>query len=229
MPPKQRRASSPSPSPSADKKKKPASASSSGGGASPLNASQAALLQRWQTVTFVALFCGYFLYVSDAGNPAVAPALIPSALLVGQIGSASLAPICAAPICPAALFFSLTDCACERQTAGRRGVTASQDKLQSELGFTIQDLGKLNSAFTAAYGGSKFLGNILTDFFSARQLFVLGLAAAGVANLVMGVSTSLSVSLTVWALNGGLQGLGCAFCHLSLTLTSRFVHVLSLC
>lgn len=168
MPPKNhRRASSRSPSASARRKPtrdgpggtpgRPTSAASSSGGGSTskLTVAQAATLQRWQMVTFVALFCGYFLY-----------------------------------------------------TAGRRGVTASQDKLQSELGFTIQDLGKLNSAFTAAYGGSKFLGNILTDFFSARQLFVLGLAAAGVANLVMGVSTSLSVSLTVWALNGALQGLG---------------------
>ena len=50
-------------------------------------------------------------------------------------------------------------------TAGRRGVTAAQDSLKAELGFTMADLGKLNSAFTAAYGASKFLGNILTDFF----------------------------------------------------------------
>ena len=120
-----------------------------------LSAVDAAKLQRWQTLTFVALFSGYFLY-----------------------------------------------------TAGRRGVTAAQDSLKAELGFTMADLGKLNSAFTAAYGASKFLGNILTDFFSAKQLFVLGLAAAGVANLVMGVSSSLNVSVAVWALNGGLQGLG---------------------
>ena len=93
-------------------------------------------------------------------------------------------------------------------TVGRRGVTASQDALQSELGFTMGDLGALNSAFTTAYGASKFLGNLLTDFFSARQLFVLGLAAAGVANLTMGVSSSLPLSVTVWAMNGALQGLG---------------------
>ena len=123
--------------------------------AAELSAAQAAKLQRWQTLVFVALFGGYFLY-----------------------------------------------------TAGRRGVTAAQDSLKSELGFTMSDIGTLNSAFTAAYGLSKFVGNIMTDFFSAKQLFVLGLAAAGVANLVMGVSSSLSVSAAVWSLNGALQGLG---------------------
>lgn len=120
-----------------------------------LSPTQAAKLQRWQTLVFAALFGGYFLY-----------------------------------------------------TAGRRGVTAAQDSLKSELGFTMSDIGTLNSAFTAAYGFSKFIGNIMTDFFSAKQLFVLGLAAAGVANLVMGVSSSLNVSVAVWALNGALQGLG---------------------
>ena len=120
-----------------------------------LSVAQAAKLQRWQTLVFVALFGGYFLY-----------------------------------------------------TAGRRGVTAAQESLKSELGFTMSDIGTLNSAFTAAYGLSKFIGNIMTDFFSAKQLFVLGLAAAGVANLVMGVSSSLNVSVLVWALNGALQGLG---------------------
>ena len=56
----------------------------------------AAKLQRWQRLTFAALFSGYFLY-----------------------------------------------------TAGRRGVTAAQDSLKSELGFTMSDIGTLNSAFTA--------------------------------------------------------------------------------
>lgn len=39
-------------------------------------------------------------------------------------------------------------------------------------------------------GASKFLGNLLTDVFSASQLFVLGLTAAGVANVTMGISSS---------------------------------------
>ena len=93
-------------------------------------------------------------------------------------------------------------------TVGRRGVTVSAAAMGEELGFTMEDIGMLNSAFTSAYGGSKFLGNVLCDFFSSSQLFVLGLTAVGVTNIAMGLSEARGLSIAVWFANGSLQGLG---------------------
>ena len=93
-------------------------------------------------------------------------------------------------------------------TVARRGIAVVQEPMMSELGLTMADIGMLNSAFTAMYGGSKFLGSLLADVFSASTLFAIGLAAAGAANVAVGGSSSRAVALGAWSFNiyGGNDG-----------------------
>jgi hypothetical protein len=79
-------------------------------------------------------------------------------------------------------------------TVGRRGVSASQVSMKAELGFEMEDIGLLNSAFTSAYGGSKFLGNVLCDFFSSSQVPPISSPRRSVARLSLTGRTLCSLT-----------------------------------
>jgi sugar phosphate permease len=94
-------------------------------------------------------------------------------------------------------------------SAARRGLTVAQTRgMREELSLDIVDVGALNSAFTAAYGVSKFGGSVLCDFASESLVFSAGLVLAGAANLAMAASGSRAHSGAAWLLNGLAQGLG---------------------
>eukprot|EP00638_Chattonella_subsalsa_P005159 CAMPEP_0117754592 /NCGR_PEP_ID=MMETSP0947-20121206/12916_1 /TAXON_ID=44440 /ORGANISM="Chattonella subsalsa, Strain CCMP2191" /LENGTH=418 /DNA_ID=CAMNT_0005573701 /DNA_START=391 /DNA_END=1647 /DNA_ORIENTATION=+ len=70
------------------------------------------------------------------------------------------------------------------------------------------EMGSIASSFTLFYGLSKFIGGLLSDLFSNRMLFVVGLALSGFSQIVFGLSSSLPIFCFVWALNGLVQGVG---------------------
>merc|ERR1712216_303187 len=50
------------------------------------------------------------------------------------------------------------------------------------FGFAETDIGKISSAFTAAYGLSKFMGGVASDLVSCRLLFSVAILCAGISN-----------------------------------------------
>eukprot|EP00941_MAST-03F_sp_MAST-3F-sp1_P006536 g6536.t1 len=94
-------------------------------------------------------------------------------------------------------------------SGSRRGViVANTSGMREEFGFDITFIGTLNSAFTAAYGISKFGSSVLCDFLPAKQLFIAGIFATGVVNIAMTCSPSLHLITFLWFINGLVQGIG---------------------
>eukprot|EP00879_Flechtneria_rotunda_P019730 GHRR01020732.1.p1 GENE.GHRR01020732.1~~GHRR01020732.1.p1 ORF type:complete len:403 (+),score=123.10 GHRR01020732.1:420-1628(+) len=85
------------------------------------------------------------------------------------------------------------------------------------LGLTKTDIGAMISAFPAAYGLSKFLGGMLGAAFSPRFMLALGLVATSVINVAFGFTAGVAWWTALWALNGGIQGIGAPACAMLLT------------
>ena len=100
-------------------------------------------------------------------------------------------------------------------TVGRAGVTVVSRNLETEYGLGKADFGAILSAFSLAYGLSKFVGNLATDHVSPSSLFAGALCLAGVANFsfallapgLPGHWRGPALQL-VWGINGGVQGFG---------------------
>lgn len=82
----------------------------------------------------------------------------------------------------------------------------------SEEGLSKDSLGLIASTQMFAYAISKFSGAILSDYLSARLMFCVGLALTGFTNLVFASSSSLSIFVFSWFLNGLAQGAGWPAC-----------------
>ena len=99
-------------------------------------------------------------------------------------------------------------------SASRRSLTVAMPYLlkgQSISGFSMTELelGALSSAFSAAYGVSKFFGGVLSDFVSCGTLFAGGLVFAALANMLFAFpANSFAFALFCWGLNGAVQGVG---------------------
>jgi len=82
----------------------------------------------------------------------------------------------------------------------------------AEEGLSKDSLGLIASTQMLAYAFSKFSGAILSDYLSARLMFCVGLALTGGTNLVFASSSSLSLYVLSWFLNGLAQGAGWPAC-----------------
>eukprot|EP00929_Paragymnodinium_shiwhaense_P099133 TRINITY_DN6069_c0_g1_i1.p1 TRINITY_DN6069_c0_g1~~TRINITY_DN6069_c0_g1_i1.p1 ORF type:complete len:611 (-),score=151.05 TRINITY_DN6069_c0_g1_i1:515-2347(-) len=90
--------------------------------------------------------------------------------------------------------------------------------LKEAMGWTgLSELGKLSSLFPLAYGTSRFIGGVLGDRMSPKNVFIFGLTACGLLNIAFGCSSSLFFFALFWVLNGSLQGLGAPPCVKMLT------------
>jgi len=82
----------------------------------------------------------------------------------------------------------------------------------AEEGLSKDSLGLIASTQMLAYAFSKFSGAILSDYLSARLMFCVGLALTGLTNLIFASSSSLSLYVLSWFLNGLAQGAGWPAC-----------------
>jgi len=82
----------------------------------------------------------------------------------------------------------------------------------AEEGLSKDSLGLIASTQMLAYAFSKFSGAILSDYLSARLMFCVGLALTGLTNLVFASSSSLTLYVFSWFLNGLAQGAGWPAC-----------------
>ncbi|MGV9412916.1 MFS transporter [Nocardia sp. NPDC003693] len=79
-------------------------------------------------------------------------------------------------------------------------------KMQTELGFSQENLSWVFNAYVVVFGGLLLLGGKLSDILGARRMFQTGWAVLGAGSLVAGLAGSATVEL----LGRGVQGVGAA-------------------
>jgi len=90
----------------------------------------------------------------------------------------------------------------------RQSLSYTAPALKLAMGWNgLGQLGQLSSVYPLAYGSSRFLGGLLSDRLSPKQVFALGLAICGSLNIAFGLSSSMPLFIGFWLLNGCFQGL----------------------
>src|SRR5688572_20567226 len=80
-------------------------------------------------------------------------------------------------------------------------------EIQSDLGFSPEDLSWVFNAYVVAFGGLLLLGGRLSDLFGAKRLFMTGWAVLAAGSLAAGLADSTEVEIAARA----AQGVGAAF------------------
>ena len=75
-------------------------------------------------------------------------------------------------------------------------------EMQTDLGFTPQDLSWVFNAYVVAFGGLLLLGGRLSDLFGARRIFLTGWAVLALGSLVAGFAGGVGAELTGRAIQG---------------------------
>ena len=75
-------------------------------------------------------------------------------------------------------------------------------EIQSDLGFSPEDLSWVFNAYVIAFGGLLLLGGRLADLFGARRIFTTGWAVLAAGSLVAGVADSAGVEIAARAVQG---------------------------
>ena len=75
-------------------------------------------------------------------------------------------------------------------------------EMQSDLGFSPQDLSWVFNAYVVAFGGLLLLGGRLSDLFGARRVFSLGWIVLAAGSLTAGLADTVAVELTGRAVQG---------------------------
>lgn len=83
--------------------------------------------------------------------------------------------------------------------------------------FTIDELGMIGAALYYGYATGKLLNGFAADHFRPRLFFSISIALSAIINLMMGWSSLLWLSLTLWALNGWFQGMAAPAAIISVT------------
>jgi len=79
-------------------------------------------------------------------------------------------------------------------------------QIQSDLGFSQENLSWVFNAYVVAFGGLLLLGGRLSDLFGAKRLFLTGWTVLAVGSLVAGLADAVWVEI----LGRAVQGLGAA-------------------
>jgi MFS transporter, OPA family, sugar phosphate sensor protein UhpC len=90
----------------------------------------------------------------------------------------------------------------------RNSFNSVKPLLLNDLGFLKSDLGILTSVYAISYGLSKFLSGVLSDRSNPRIFMSVGLVITGILNIVFGLTSSLTLLVILWGLNGWFQGWG---------------------
>ena len=80
--------------------------------------------------------------------------------------------------------------------------------IQSELGYSKDDVGTILMSWKLAYGVGQFVNGQLAERLSAKKLLAVGLFCSAALNLWFGFGAAFYFLLFVWACNGYVQALG---------------------
>jgi sugar phosphate permease len=88
----------------------------------------------------------------------------------------------------------------------RKSLSVSVPFMRTSLNLTKTDIGNISTSFSIAYGVSKFVGGVVSDFLPADILFAAGLFLAALANFFFSFSVNTNVLCFLWSMNGLIQG-----------------------
>lgn len=83
--------------------------------------------------------------------------------------------------------------------------------------FSVEELGMIGAALFYGYAAGKFFNGFLSDHFKPRLFFSASIFLSALINLIMGSSTLLWVSISLWALNGWFQGMAAPSAVITIT------------
>ena len=90
---------------------------------------------------------------------------------------------------------------------GRINLSIAIPLLQNELGYSKAMLGVLAAGFFTAYAAGQLINGIAGDRMQVRIFVTLGLAAAGICNIVFCAVQFFPLMLLVWSANGYFQSM----------------------
>lgn len=90
----------------------------------------------------------------------------------------------------------------------RKSLVFISPLMLNDLKISIYEIGIINSIFYFTYGMSKFVGGIIADKSTSKNLMFIALILTGVLNLFIGFSNNIFIIGFFWALNAFFQGLG---------------------
>lgn len=99
----------------------------------------------------------------------------------------------------------------------RKSLTFISPELLSQNLIDKSTLGLLGTLFYIVYGFSKFFSGILSDKCNPRYFMGVGLILTGIVNISFGYSSSITMFILLWVINGYFQGWGWAPCSKLLT------------
>ena len=98
----------------------------------------------------------------------------------------------------------------------RNNLPVVSKEMGQALGYDKSQIGDLLALTAIAYGVGKFLMGAWSDRSNPRYFMPFGLVLTAICNFMFGASSSYPVHLTLWTLNGLVQGMGWAPCGRSL-------------
>jgi OPA family glycerol-3-phosphate transporter-like MFS transporter len=90
----------------------------------------------------------------------------------------------------------------------RKNYALAKVSLQQSYGLTTDQLGTIDSAYSAAYALGQFLWGWAADRIGPRRVLGLGMLGTAACSIAFGMSSTFWVLLVLWTLNGLLQATG---------------------
>lgn len=88
----------------------------------------------------------------------------------------------------------------------RKSYSVALPLMRATLSLSKTDVGNIATSFSVAYGISKFIGGVVSDFFPPEAMFAVGLFLTALSNLFFSLTTSTTVLCIFWFFNGTVQG-----------------------
>ena len=88
----------------------------------------------------------------------------------------------------------------------RKSYSVALPFMRATLSLSKTDVGNIATSFSVAYGISKFIGGVVSDFLPPEAMFAMGLFLTALSNVFFSLSTSTTVLCTFWFFNGAVQG-----------------------
>ena len=88
----------------------------------------------------------------------------------------------------------------------RKSYSVALPLMRTTLSLSKTDVGNIATSFSVAYGISKFIGGVVSDFLPPEAMFAIGLFLTALSNVFFSLSTSTTVLCIFWFFNGTVQG-----------------------
>lgn len=80
--------------------------------------------------------------------------------------------------------------------------------IMKEFGYSKTTLGIILTCFFTTYAIGQFFNGQMGDKFGARRFIALGLLMSGILNIIFGFTTTITMFMLIWGLNGYFQSMG---------------------